>query len=650
MLIRGQITAATKFFRSQNMNHRIYGLETEYALLFYPENPGSPTPSQKHIYELFDEALQEHYPCAPAWYRKQGQFLSNSLLVHYEARGDSYYQGLIEGCTPECISPKELIIYQRALDDILKDLISLTEERLVQKGFTGRLVLGKNSNDAHGNSYGCHENYWVEDPVWWPLYFLYPLTLAIVVLIGVPIIWILGALSAFILAVLLADVAGMHVCAALGRIPGLGWLFRPLGRLFRTPISMLERIPEYEWLKILNAIMQVSFLPPVSILSFVLSRSTFTEFRRCFTAFVVTRTLFTGSGSLAFDEEAPGLHLSQRAVNIRSTMKIFWDDLNKPIFDIKNFIFEIGSPLRKRKRLHVLFSDSNMSEVSQYMKVGTAGLVLKMIEAGYNFDFLQLRSPVQALRKVSRFGHGALLDLKIGGQKSAFQIQQTYLDEARRFIKEASGVTEEEKAIVQLWEETLGMLDENPSKLATYIDWVAKKRLMDEFILERTNWVKFCQWGIIIQKLREMTGELTELSDYSFDGLRAVIGETNFETIQQMAEESELDTDEYQFFCDLFYEVKKIDLRYHEISREGGYHEWLEQEGMIQRISSEEELEYARKSPPRYTRAHIRGHYVSLCADRKYDVLVGWYKIRNRTLRRTIFLNDPFEHEIERHE
>ncbi|MBI2194615.1 MAG: proteasome accessory factor PafA2 family protein [Planctomycetes bacterium] len=630
-----------------SMQKRIYGLETEYALLYYPLNPGSPTPSQKHIYELFSDVLQQHYACAPAWYRKQGQFLANSLLLHYEARGDSYYQGLIEGCTPECLSPRELLIYQRSLDEILRDLVSKTEERLATKGFVGRLVIGKNSTDTHGNTYGCHENYLVDDPVYPPLWILYPLSLLVVLAIGVPILWMLCTVILLVLALFVASLIGTYLSAILSNLPFVGWPFLLLERVFRTPLRVVERVPEQEWFKILNSVTQLSFLPPAALLSAILSRTTFRPIRKSLTPFLITRPLFTGSGYLALEEEAPGLHLSQRALAIRSVAKIFWDDLNKPIYDLKNFIFEIGSPLRRHKRLHILFSDSNMSEVSQYLKVGTTGLVLKMIESGYDFGALEVRRPVQALRRVSRLGHGALLDLRRGGQKSALQVQREYLAAARRFVSSSPEAEEEDRRIVDLWEETLHGLDENPMALCGRIDWVIKKRMMDAAILERTTWHRFSQWGRIIEKLRSLTGEGQDFGDSSFDGLKAAVGEEEFETLRRMAESAGLETEEFQFFYDLYYQVKKLDLRYHEISGEGGYYGWLEQTQMVERITTEDELEEARKKPPRFTRAHIRGHYVSLSADRKYDVLVGWGKIRNRTLKRTIFLDDPFQHELE---
>ena len=82
------------------------------------------------------------------------------------------------------------------------------------------------------------------------------------------------------------------------------------------------------------------------------------------------------------------------------------------------------------------------------------------------------------------------------------------------------------------------------------------------------------------------------------------------------------------------------------VSSQGGYYDWLEQSEMVERLTDREDLETARTSPPPGTRANIRGHYVGLCAREQRDILVGWTKIRDRTLRRTVRLDDPFEHEV----
>lgn len=67
-----------------------------------------------------------------------------------------------EYCTPECVSLEQLILHDRAGEQILaKCAKSLTQQR----GSTVRLY--KNNTDYFGHSYGCHENYLISRNLPW---------------------------------------------------------------------------------------------------------------------------------------------------------------------------------------------------------------------------------------------------------------------------------------------------------------------------------------------------------------------------------------------------------------------------------------------------------------------------------------------------
>ena len=57
---------------------------------------------------------------------------------------------------------------------------------------------------------------------------------------------------------------------------------------------------------------------------------------------------------------------------------------------------------KRYRRLHIIVGDSNMSEYVTYFKVGTATLVLSMIEEGYSVHGMELEDPVKAIREISR--------------------------------------------------------------------------------------------------------------------------------------------------------------------------------------------------------------------------------------------------------
>ena len=56
----------------------------------------------------------------------------------------------------------------------------------------------------------------------------------------------------------------------------------------------------------------------------------------------------------------------------------------------------------KYRRLHVIVGDVNMAELSTYLKVGTLGIVLDLLEAGIDVPQIELDDPVLGIKQVSR--------------------------------------------------------------------------------------------------------------------------------------------------------------------------------------------------------------------------------------------------------
>jgi len=64
-----------------------------------------------------------------------------------------------EYATPECASPMDVMIYDKAGERILENLLNYAQNKVHEEGFQGELAIFKNNTDFVGNSYGCHENY-----------------------------------------------------------------------------------------------------------------------------------------------------------------------------------------------------------------------------------------------------------------------------------------------------------------------------------------------------------------------------------------------------------------------------------------------------------------------------------------------------------
>ncbi len=64
-----------------------------------------------------------------------------------------------EYSTPECLTPLECLIYDKAGEEVMRRAMSAAEARLPE---VPAPIAYKNNSDGKGNSYGCHENYMMD--------------------------------------------------------------------------------------------------------------------------------------------------------------------------------------------------------------------------------------------------------------------------------------------------------------------------------------------------------------------------------------------------------------------------------------------------------------------------------------------------------
>ncbi len=200
----------------------------------------------------------------------------------------------------------------------------------------------------------------------------------------------------------------------------------------------------------------------------------------------VTRQIFCGAGKVGC--ELPGrapddvvYQLSQRAdffeeeIGLETTLK-------RPIVNTRD---EPHCDPQKYRRLHVIVGDANMSEVATYLKVGTTSIVLAMIEDDELGDDWLLGNPVGAIRQVS---HDLTLSrtvmLRDGRRATAIEVQWGLLERARKYerLHGLSAVGEAVGAdVLDRWERVLAGLEHDPDSVAHWVDWVAKRRLVEGY-------------------------------------------------------------------------------------------------------------------------------------------------------------------------
>jgi proteasome accessory factor A len=282
--------------------------------------------------------------------------------------------------------------------------------------------------------------------------------------------------------------------------------------------------------------------------NYLVSRRTpFAEVVRLFTPFLVTRQVFTGAGRLGKGQEGRTLEfqISQRAdffeaeVGLETTVR-------RPIINTRD---EPHADPEKWRRLHVITGDANLSDTATLLKLGTASLVLGMIESGFlTDDDLTLVDPVAEMHRVSHdpaLRHS--LRLSRGSSMTALQIQQHFLERALSWV--GSDPDPQTLEILRLWEFVVTTLAGDPMNCGGVLDWVAKLRLLEGY--------------------------------RSRDGL-----DWNSPALQL------------------------IDLQYSDIRRDKGLARRLEERGRLARLFTDEEVEHAQTHPPESTRAFFRGECV----------------------------------------
>ena len=445
------------------MKKRIYGLENEFGIAFTSHGRRT-LPSEKVVRYLFEKLIT-----------------TEGFLNVFLENGARFY--LDTGChpeyaTPECASPLDVTIYDKAGERILENLLEYAQGKVREEGFHGNLAIFKNNTDFVGNSYGCHENY------------------------------------------------------------------------------LAERTSDFYY-------MAEQLIP-----------------------FLVTRQIFTGAGKVFRTRRGTVFHISQRAQHIRQ--KISGTTTNER--SIINTRDEPHAIKEKYRRLHIIVGDSNMSEFTTYLKVGTTAIILEMIEDDFITPNFSLRNPVRAIKDISRdLTCREQVPLNNGKKYSALELQREYLELAHRYYSTRSK-SEMVTDILDKWEDVLNKLEEDPMQLDGKVDWVTKMNLLKAYS-ERTK------------QPAETSGD----------------------------------------------RMLMLDLQYHDIRRDKGLYYLLERKGKVERVTTDEAIETAMVDPPQNTRAKMRGELIKLAKMKRIPYDLDWNYIRiGYLLNLWVKCNDPFQEENEK--
>ncbi|WP_295626021.1 Pup--protein ligase [uncultured Corynebacterium sp.] len=310
--------------------------------------------------------------------------------------------------------------------------------------------------------------------------------------------------------------------------------------------------------------------------------------------FLVTRQLLCGAGKIArpypgspYEDEPEQYCFSQRADHV-------WDGVSsattrsRPIINTRD---EPHADSTRFRRLHVIVGDSNMSETTTALKVGSTQLVLEMIEAGVELPDFEVANEIKAIRLVSRDMTGtAPIPLRAGAQRteaSALQIQRAYLDAAtawldRRDDSDGGTPTAELARLVELWGRVLDAVESG--------DWSTIDRDID--------------WAIKWSLLRRYMDRGLDIADPK---------------------------------------LAQIDLAYHDIRPGRGIFRTLETRGAVSRWITDAEVTEAMAAPPATTRATLRGRFLAAARAVGATTVVDWTHLKvSGDDPRMVVVDDPF--------
>ncbi|MDP3779556.1 MAG: proteasome accessory factor PafA2 family protein [bacterium] len=198
--------------------------------------------------------------------------------------------------------------------------------------------------------------------------------------------------------------------------------------------------------------------------------------------FFVTRQIITDAGKVGSETQ------DYVPYQISSRADFMMEEVGHSTVAYRPIINTRDQPLaayKRLRRLHVICGDSNVSELSIYLKFGITALFFQMLEAGLiqasggNLA-IPLTHAVGAYHAVSRdLTLRKKLSLINGDKMSALETQVLYCQMAKAFVA-ASLCDPVWTDVVEKWEGVLQGLDGNRAKheLSKNLDWVMKERLL----------------------------------------------------------------------------------------------------------------------------------------------------------------------------
>jgi hypothetical protein len=533
------------------------GLETE----FFIRQPLEPKPETLTQFFSLIQGIHERVPLAPSRNNPFRFFLANGSSISLEIGGSGDLKSaLFEVATPECKSPRDLVLYE------------LANEQLVEEAFTddhpnARWSLIKANMDAQGHTLGQHESY----------------DMRIARGSGL-LLWWLGLLLLFPWVVLYRFAAMLWI----GSVYSISSWIRGMHSLYQSAPRFVLRgdVPAEAVEKWLDPFLHVRSMhwiasglrilhwPIVQMFLVLIRLVALRPHRKELIAFLASRSILDGAGHV---DEQGRYWISQRAGMINQVIGFGSYGDRRPIFRCDPMLRDLiagpfwsfarfGRLFSRRQRVELAIGDSGMCPWSQHIRFGATVLMIDLAEQRALRGAPRLAQPIEAIGQIAR---DWMLVRSVRGkshtQFTAMDLQRWYLNRLKKYLEACSDVPAEAWDIIDKWQTTLNQLsvkisnqESIPRMLVGRLDWLSKLWLLLQ--LDTTT-----PWPV----------------------------------------------------------RKKIDIRYHEMS-EQGYHRKLIDMVELAPVVREDEIAVARRSPPPNTSARRRGNLIREFSSGDSELQVEW--------------------------
>ncbi len=357
---------------------------------------------------------------------------------------------------------------------------------------------------------------------------------------------------------------------------------------------------------------------------------------------LLSRIIFTGAGG--FNPMSAGIEftISPRVWHLQK-------QVCGSTTDVRGIFHRKDEPLARRgfHRLHIIAGESLCSHLASWLRVGTTGVVVAMIDAGLAVgrEMLPMK-PVEAMQAFARDpACRETVGLITGHEATALQIQRYYLKKAEKYI-DAKWMPVWAEEVCKEWRSMLDRIEFAPESLSATLDWAIKLPVYEDYIQRKGFQLKeLFTWNHVNETIKtavrkaEHRGRISVELVLGRETKPSPIPDT-IKALTRYLKLHSLDWDMLRPYVDLRQQLFEIDFRFAQLDGNGLFHK-LDAAGVLDhKAPGVDHIEDAMTKPPSSGRARVRGRRIRSYADRP-GLRCYWDGIWDIPGGRTLSMRDP---------